>query len=70
MQAIDDQAKNISTLEKSKKDWNEFTEKANMKEDLKRKRMDGYLSKSLFLEQAQINERNANKKKNIDKLPI
>ena len=60
---IDDKAKSISTLTKSKKDWNDYTEKQQMQADLKRKRMDGHISKTLFLEKAATSEREFRKKK-------
>jgi hypothetical protein len=60
---IDDKAKSISTLTKSKKDWNDYTEKQQIQADLKRKRMDGHISKTLFLEKAATSEREFRKKK-------
>ena len=60
---IDDKAKSISTLTKSKKDWNDYTEKQQIQADLKRKRMDGHISKTLFLEKATTSEREFRKKK-------
>ncbi|MCQ2815863.1 MAG: BCNT domain-containing protein [archaeon] len=44
--------KNISTMDKSKKDWNAYVEEHKIEKELMMNRKDGYLGKKRFLENA------------------
>ena len=54
---IDKSQRNVSTLSKSKLDWNSFTKDTKIDEKLKQNRKDGVLSKELFKQKAILNEK-------------
>jgi hypothetical protein len=52
---IDNKAKNISAVTKSKIDWKNYTKENNLTRELARNRMDGYIGKKQFLEKIKEN---------------
>ena len=44
--------KNISTIDKSKKDWKTYVEEKKLEKELSNNRKDGFLGKKQFLDQA------------------
>ena len=55
--------KNISTIDKSKKDWKDFVEKENIEKELINNRKDGFLGKKKFLDESNLI---VNEQKKID----
>ena len=49
----------ITTLQKSKLDWNQFTEEANLEDEFSQNRKDGYLAKQEFLKTVDAAEQDA-----------
>ena len=47
---IDEKEKNVSSIEKSKLDWDKYTKEQKMQAELSQNRKDGYLAKKRFIE--------------------
>ena len=52
--------RNISTMDKSKKDWKNYVEKHNIEKELMNNRKDGFLGKKKFIDETNeiVNEQN------------
>ena len=50
MATIDEKEKNVSSIEKSKLDWDKYTKEQKMQAELSQNRKDGYLAKKRFIE--------------------
>jgi hypothetical protein len=57
------EAKNINSMSKSRIDWKEYTNKANLDKQFSENRKDGYLEKKRFLEKSKQDEKDYIKSK-------
>ena len=65
VQMINDKDKNISCIDKSKMDWDQYTKENKLESELEKNRKDGYLQKKKFLNE--IDELEYQKKKQGEK---
>ena len=61
VQMINDKDKNVTCMDKSKMDWDDYTKKNKLETELEQNRKDGFLTKKRFLDE--VNETEYQKKK-------
>ena len=65
VQMINDKDKNVTCIDKSKLDWDDYTKQNKLQAELEKNRKDGYLQKKRFLNE--IDEAEYQKKKQGEK---